>query len=177
MQFSSGGRSATFTIAATDTRAAFSVARLLIQSGSVAGTIQFTVESLRAGASILPAPSSPVGTAVVPPAAAVIRGVEVRRTSGGFDLIATGATTTRELSRMLVRFRPPAGATLQTSAVTIELTDAARAWFQSDGSAQYGGLFTLTTPFSFVGGPSAIESVGVVLANSAGSSQEASGKY
>ncbi len=177
VQFSSGGRSTTFTIGANDTRAVFSVGRLLIQSGSVAGSIQFTVESLRAGGSTLPAPSSPIGTVEIPAAAAVIRSVEVRRNSGGFDLLVTGATTTRELSRMVVRFRPPAGATLRTADATIDLTDAARRWFQNAGSAQYGGLFTVTTPFSFIGGPSAIESVGVVLGNSAGSSQEASGQY
>jgi hypothetical protein len=177
VQFSSGGRSITFTIEANDTRAAFSVPRLLIQSGSVAGTIQFTVESLRAGTSTLLSPSAPIGTAQIPAAATVIRGVEVRRTSGGFELVVTGATTTRELTRAVVRFRPPAGATLQTTDVTIELADAAKAWFQSGGSTQYGGQFTLTVPFSFVGGPSAIESVGVTLGNSAGSSQEASGPY
>jgi hypothetical protein len=177
VQFSSGGRSVSFTIAANDTRAAFSIPRLLIQSGSVAGTINFTVESLRAGSSTLPSPSSPIGTAQVPPAAAVVQSVEVRRSSGGFDLVVKGATTTRELARMIVHFRPPAGATLQTSEVTIELGDAAKGWFQSAGSAQYGGLFAVTVPFSFVGGPSAIESIGVVVANSVGSSQEGSGPY
>ncbi|HTK75119.1 MAG TPA: putative Ig domain-containing protein, partial [Gemmataceae bacterium] len=177
VQFSSGGRSASFTIAANDTRAAFSVPRLLIQSGSVAGTIQFTVESLRAGSSTLPAPSSPIGTAQIPASAAVVRTMEVRRSSGGFDLVVSGASTTRELARAIVRFRPPAGATLQTTELTIELADAARGWFQSSGSTQYGGQFTLTIPFTFVGGPSAIESVAVVLANNAGSSQEVAGPY
>src|SRR5262249_6368208 len=79
VQSSSGGRSATFTIAANDTRATFSVPQLMIQSGSVAGSIQFTVESLRAGTSPLPAPTDPIATALIAPAAAVVRGVEVRR--------------------------------------------------------------------------------------------------
>jgi hypothetical protein len=177
VQFSSGGRSIPFTIAANDTRAVFAVTRLLIQSGSVAGSIQFTVDSLRAGSAPLPSPSSPIGAVDVPPAPAVIRSVEVRRRSGGFDLLVTGAVTTRELTRMVVRFRAPAGATLETSSATIDLGEAARRWFQNVGSAPYGGLFTVTTPFSFVGGPSAIESVGVVLANGAGSSTEAFAQF
>ena len=132
---------------------------------------------MRAGATTLPSPTSPIGTAQVPPASAVVQSVEVRRSSGGFDLVVSGATTTRELARMIVRFRPPAGATLQTPEVTIELTEPAKGWFQSAGSMQYGGLFSITVPFTFVGGPSAIESIGVVLANSVGSSQEGSGPY
>ena len=177
IQFSSGGRSIPFTIAANDTRAVFTVARLLIQSGSVAGSIQFTVDSLRGGNAPLPSPSSPIGAASIPPAPAVIRSVEVRRSSSGFDLLVTGAVTTRELSRMVVRFRPPAGATLQTSSATIDLAEAARRWFQNAGSAPYGGLFTVTTPFSFVGATPAIESLGVVLENSTGSSPEAVAQF
>jgi hypothetical protein len=177
VQFSSGGRSTTFTIAANDTRAVFSVPRLLIQSGSVAGAIQFTAESLRAGAATLPNPSGPIGATQVPATAAVVRSVEVRRTSGGFDVVVVGATTTRELASVIVRFRPPAGATLQTGELTVELAEAARAWFQASGSTQFGGQFTLTLPFSFVGGPSAIEAVAVILANNMGSSQEISGPY
>jgi hypothetical protein len=177
VQFSSGGRSATFTIAANDTRATFSVPRMMIQSGSVAGAIQFTVESLRAGTSTLPNPTEPIGSAQVPAAAAVVRTVEVRRTTGGFDLLVVGATTTRELAQMIVRFRPPPGATLQTPEVTVELGEAARAWFQAAGSTQFGGQFTVTLPFSFVGGPSAIEAVTVILSNNVGASQEVSGPY
>jgi hypothetical protein len=177
VQFSSGGRSVTFTIAANDTRATFSVPRLLIQSGSVAGTLQFTVESLRAGNDTLPNPTAPIGSAQVPAAVAIVQTVEVRRTSGGFDLVVVGATTTRELANMTVRFRPPAGATLQTTEVNVPLSDPAKAWFQGNGSAQYGGQFSITLPFTFVGGPSAIESVGVVLSNNVGVSPEVSGPY
>ena len=177
VQFSTGGRSTTFTIAANDTRAVFPMPRLLMQSGSVAGAIQFTVESLRAGAATLPNPEGPIGSAQVPAASAVVRSVEVRRTTGGFEVSVMGASTTRELARMVVRFRPPAGTTLQTSEVTVDLAEAARAWFQAGNSMQFGGQFTVTLPFSFVGGPSAIEAVSVILANALGSSQEVSGPY
>src|SRR5207302_6145849 len=44
VQFSSGGRSANFTIPANATHAAFSASQFAIQAGSVAGTIEFTVE-------------------------------------------------------------------------------------------------------------------------------------
>src|SRR5207237_10881614 len=60
VQFSSGGRPATFTIPANDTHATFSVPRLAMQSGSVAGTIQFTVEALKAGTVTLPNPTAPL---------------------------------------------------------------------------------------------------------------------
>jgi hypothetical protein len=177
VQFSSGGRSATFTIAANDTRATFSVPRLMMQTGSVAGTIQFTVESLRAGSETLQTPPGPIGTASLPPSAAVVRTLEVRRTSGGFELVVVGASTTRELARAVVRFRPSAGASLQTSEFTLQLTEIARGWFTGTGSAQYGGQFTLTLPFTFGSSPASIESVTVILANGVGSSAEASSPY
>jgi hypothetical protein len=177
VQFSTGGRSVTFTIAANDTQATFSVSRLLLQSGSVAGALQFTVESLRAGNDTLPNPTSPIGSAQIPASAAVVRTVEVLRSTDGFNLVVVGASTTRELTSMTVRFRPPAGATLQTTEVTVPLTDPAKGWFQGSGSAQYGGQFTITLPFTFVGGASSIESVGVTLTNSVGPSQETSGPY
>ena len=45
------------------------------------------------------------------------------------------------------------------------------------GSTPYGGQFTVTLPFSFTGGTVTLDSVGVVLTNSIGSSPEMSTPY
>ena len=176
IQFSSGGRSVAFTIPANATHAVFA-GPLAVQSGSVAGTIQFTVESLTAGQLSLPAPGAPVLTAQVTSAAPVLRTVIVTRATDAFSVQIVGLSNTRELASATVRFVPSAGSNVQTSAVTIPLAEAAGAWFGSAGSDAYGGQFTLTLPFSVSSGTAALDSVVVVLTNQVGSSQEATAPY
>ena len=62
VQFSTGGRSAAFTIPANATHATFTGAQLAVQSGSVTGSIKFSVESLQAGNTALPPPDSAART-------------------------------------------------------------------------------------------------------------------
>jgi hypothetical protein len=176
VQFSSGGRSAAFTIAANATHATFAVPQLALQSGSVAGSIQVAVDSLAAGSVPLPATGMPAPTAQVP-AGAFIKSVSVTRTPGGFTVQIVGLSTSRELTGATVRFLPSTGATLPTTEATVPLNDPAKAWFQSAGSTAYGGQFTLTLPFSIVGGTVPLDSVAVTLTNSAGSSQEVAAPY
>jgi hypothetical protein len=177
VQFSSGGRSATFTIPANDTHAAFSVARLALQSGSVAGTIQLSVEGLRAGTVSLPTSVSPLQTSQLGPAAAFIRSVTVTRGSSGFEVQVVGLSTTREVTAATVRFRPVAGSAVPITEATVPLADAARSWFQTPGSAQYGGQFTVNLPFTIVGPSLTLDSVVVILTNGVGSSAEVSAPY
>jgi hypothetical protein len=176
VQFSSGGRSAAFTIPANATHATFAVPQLGLQSGSVAGLIQVTVDSLAAGSVPLPVTGTPAPTAQVPPGA-FIKSVSVTRTADGFTVQVVGLSTSRELTGATVRFRPTAGATLPTTETTIPLSDPAKSWFQSAGSTAYGGQFTLTLPFSIVGGAVPLDSVTVTLTNSAGASQEVAAPY
>jgi hypothetical protein len=176
VQFSSGGRSVAFTIPLNATHAAFA-GPLAIQSGSVAGTIRFTVDSLAAGSVPVAAPSAAVLTAQVASAAPVVRSVTVMRGTDGFSLQIVGLSNTRELASATVRFVPGTGSNIQTSQVTIPLSAAAGAWFSNAGSNAYGGQFTLTLPFTVTGGPAALDSVVVVLTNQMGASQEASTPY
>jgi hypothetical protein len=97
--------------------------------------------------------------------------------AGEFEVAIVGLSTTREVTQAKVSFRPSAGSNLQTQDVTVPLTDAAKAWFASGGSAAYGGQFTLTLPFSIVGGTNVLDSVTVVLTNGVGSSAEAGAAY
>ena len=85
-----------------------------------------------------------------------------------------GLSTTREVTQATVRFHPSPGSNLQTDQVTVPLTEAAKAWFASGGSAAYGGQFTLTLPFAITGGAT-LDSVAVTLTNTAGVSAEVSG--
>jgi hypothetical protein len=130
------------------------------------------VDSLQAGGAPFTAPGS-LATAQVAPAAATVRSVAVNRTSSGFEVQVIGLSDTRELSAATVRF---SGASLGTTEVTVPLTDAAKTWFASTGSNAYGGQFTLTLPFT-INGTVSLDSVAVVLTNSAGTSQQVSAPY
>jgi len=173
IQFSTGGRSVAFTIPPNGTRATFSQPQVAVQTGSVAGTLQFTIDSLQAGGAPATAPGSPVATAQVAPAAAAIRTVAVNRTANGFEVQVIGLSDTRELSAATVLF---SGASLGTTQVTVPLTDAAKTWFAGTGSSGYGGQFTLTLPFT-INGTVSLDSVAVVLTNSVGTSQQVSAPY
>jgi hypothetical protein len=177
IQFSTGGRSAGFTIAANSTHATFDAPQLALQTGSVAGTISVTMESLQTGGTAVTVPAGVARTVQVDAGAPVIRSVAVNHISGGFEVAIVGVTTTRELAQATVRFTAAAGTSVQTPQATVQLGDAARAWFQGPDSAAYGGQFTLTIPFTVTGGTNALSSVAVVLGNGAGASPESSAQY
>ncbi len=176
VQFSTGGRSATFTIPPNGTQATFGVPQFGVQTGSVAGTTTISIVSLQAGGASLSIPdgsSQTVQVSAVPP---IITTMAIVHIANGFQLQITGAANTRDLTQVGVTFQPSAGANLQTSQLTIPLTDTANGWFQSSSSAQYGGQFTLTVPFNFTGSVS-LSSVSAVLTSSAGNSAPASAGY
>jgi hypothetical protein len=176
IQFSTGGRTATFTIPANATQAAFGASQFAVQTGSVAGTITLTVVSLQAGGSSLPVPDGLLQTVQVNPSPPVIGAIALVHTSGGIELQISGVTDTRELTQVSVAFQPASGTTLQTSQITVPLTAAANAWFQGSSAAPFGGQFSLTLPFTFTGSVS-LSSVSAVLSNTAGDSAAASANY
>ncbi len=173
IQFSAGGRTATFTIPANATQADFGSSQFAVQTGSVAGTITINVVSLQAGGSSLPIPDGLSQTVQVNPVPPVIATIALVQTAGGIQVQITGVTDTRELTQVSVAFQPAPGTTLQTSQLTVPLTTGANAWFQSSSSAPFGGQFSLTLPFTFTGSVS-LSSVSAVLSNSVGDSTAAS---
>ena len=98
-------------------------------------------------------------------------------TPGGFELRITGYSTSRQLTRALVQLTPSPGSNLQTTQLTIPLSDLASNWYQSAASKLFGSQFTLVLPFTIQGTASGIGSVSVSLANDEGSSQPMSVKF
>jgi large repetitive protein len=176
IQFSTGGRGATFTIPANSTQATFSAAPLAVQTGSVEGAITISVASLAANGASLPLPgglSETVQVAAYPPA---IQSIALVQSAGGIQLQIVGVADTRELTQVTVSFQPASGTTLETTQFTVSLAAAASAWFSSSNAAAYGGQFSLMLPFSFSGNVS-LSSVSAVLSSSVGSSLTASANY
>lgn len=174
IQFSTGGRSVPFTIPAGQTQAVFRVAELGIQTGTTAGTITL--------AAALQAAGGPVNcncqlnqTITIPRTAPVISAVRSTRTANGFSVVITGFSTTREATQGLFRF---AGTNnLGTTELTVPLTTTFSAYFQSPASAETGGQFTLTIPFTVQGDTSSVNSVTVTLTNSTGTSQPVTASF
>jgi hypothetical protein len=172
IQFSTGGRTATFTIPANATQATFTASQFAVQTGSVAGTISLNVVSLQAAGSSLPIPNGLLQTVQINPGPPVIGAIALVQISGGIQVQITGITDTRELTQVTVAFQPTSGTSLQTSQITVPLTTAANAWFQSSSAAPFGGQFSLTLPFTFTGSVS-LSSVSAVLSNTVGDSAAA----
>src|SRR5690606_17048395 len=112
------GRTATFTIPAGSTEATFAVPSLAVQTGTVAGTITLTT-ALTLNGQPVTCDCAMTRTIRIAPAAPTISDLRVSRTAGGFNVIITGFSTTREVTQAAFRF---GGANLQTTEVTVPLT-------------------------------------------------------
>jgi hypothetical protein len=174
VQFATGGRTVRFTIPAGTSTAMFSIPQMAFQTGTVAGTITLDL-------SVQPAGGQVIATATrvlhINRTAPVMRNVLLVPTAGGFELHITGYSTPRQLTRADVQLTPSPGSNLQTTRLTIPLTDLASNWYQSAASRLFGSQFTLILPFTIQGNASGIDSVSVSLANDEGSSQPMTVKF
>ena len=174
IQFPTGGRTVSFTIPAGSATAVFSVSQMALQTGTVAGTITLNL-TLQSAKGEVTATSS--RTLHVLAAVPVTRTLQVVYTAGGFELHITGYSTPCQLTQAVVQLTPSAGSNLQTTQLTIALTDLAASWYQSAASGRFGSQFTLVLPFTIQGSAAGIDSVGVSLVNNQGSSPGISSKY
>jgi hypothetical protein len=158
----------TFTIPAGQTNAQFPLDPLRFQVGTVAGQVQLQTTFTPAGGQPTPGPTI---TVTIPRAAPVITAASLTQGTGGFSLTVEGFSNTREVSSMTLQFNPAPGSSLETTTVTVPVTAAFNAWYNSVGSQPFGGGFRLTLPLTVTGELSAVESVVVRLTNSVGESQ------
>ncbi len=176
VQFTSGGRSADFTIPAGTTQAVFGSSALGVQTGTVAGTITITLQLLAAGADVTPTPA-PTKVLKIGATVPVISSATLTSTSTGFNLVLIGYSTTREVTGATVHLVAATGQTLATSDFTIPLTSVFPAWYQSTASIQYGSQFSLTLPFTVQSATNAIASLTVTLTNTQGTSTVANATF
>jgi len=172
IQFLNGLRTIDFRIPANTRRAIFgtSAQEIRLQTGSLAGTITI-VAQINTGKFDLTRGTPPVAVMNLPVAAPVIRTVEfVARASKSFELVITGAVTSRTLSRFTFKFTPKTGAKLQTTTLTADVSRNFETWFQSANSRPYGGQFRASLVFDLTADFGAIESIEVAAVNSLGTS-------
>ena len=176
IQFSSGGRIVNFTIPANAMHALFPVTPIAFQTGTAAGTIGLDFTAQSDGDGLSTAGLSRLVT--VAPAVSVIRSATVLKTTTGFQVQVVGFSNTRELDNISFHFTPASGQSLQTTDVTVNLSDTANQWFASEASAQFGGQFLLILPFTIQQGSwGQIGSAEVRIQNAQGSSDTVTAKF
>jgi len=171
IQFSTGGRTASFTIPARATAAIFAASAIAFQTGTVSGTITLNVTSNLPGAG----PASSIAIASDVP---VIQNTTVSTSASGFQIQVSGFSNTRELVSAIFHFTAITGKNIQTADLTVPLSTAGSTWFASNTSAQFGGQLLLAVPFTIQqGAQSTIASVTVTLNNGHGASQPATTSF
>jgi hypothetical protein len=170
VQFTTGGRTITFQIPAGASQAQFPGSTPGVQTGTVAGTITLTLTVAAAGVDITPTPA-PTQVLTIAKSAPAITSATVTPTSGGFNLVLVGYSTTRDMVSAAVTFAPVSGVTLSSnSAPPISLGPIFTTWYQSSASAPFGSMFSLEIPFTIQNGTNPLASVSITLTNSQGTS-------
>ena len=162
-----------FTVAPNSTTPVFATP-LLLQTGTVASTIQLNVKLTSGGTDITPA-NATVRSVRVDRLAPKIVSITRTSTASGFNLEIVGYSTTREVTQRTFQFTTSGGGAPLSA--TVQLTDAAKTWFQSSPSTASGGQFKLTQPFTLQGTVGNITSVSVTLSNAQGTSVPATANF
>lgn len=171
VQFGTSGRTVSFTIAAGTTAASFSgKSSVPVLTGTVAGTITVTLAITAQGQDITPTPAPSTSTSVtanVP----FVQLVQLQQASGGFNVLVSGFSTTRDMVSGNFHFAPSSNATLAATDVPVQLGAAFTTWYSNSASNATGSQFLLTVPFTTQNGPPVdIIAVTVTLTNSKGTS-------
>jgi hypothetical protein len=143
IKFSSGGRSAPFTIASGSTSTS-----LALQAGTVSGTITVTLSGLKAGGlDVTPSPAPTANTAISA-SAPVITKATVSRSGSTLTIQIQGYATSREVTQATFIFGAAQGQTLQTGQFTVPLDTLFSTWYTDAGNAQFRSIrcFPLGTP-------------------------------
>jgi len=174
LQFSTGGRSPTFTLAAGSTRAEFS-----LQTGTVAGAIRINATLEAAGVDVTPV-AAVACTITLARRVPAVTEVGIGYTATGFNLSITGYSTPRQVTEARFRFLPrpeynwaPIEIVIPAETIAGKFSD----WYRSSASAQFGSQFTLLQPFRVDQNLHTVGSVYVSLRNQEGLSAEQSASF
>jgi hypothetical protein len=165
IQFSTGGTTLTFVVAANST----AVPPIQLQAGTVAGTIVVTPVLTAGGANVTPATLLPV-TIVVPAVVPSITAATLTRSGNQLTVVMDGFSNTREMVQATFHFTGANGAAIDTPDITLPVATLFSGWFGSAPSDPYGSMFSYTQIFNISDGASNIGSVQITLTNGVGDS-------
>jgi hypothetical protein len=168
IQFSTGGRTQTFTIPANST----TTPTIQLQSGTDAGAITVTLTLIAGGQVITPASVVPV-VINLPAAPPVVTSMTLTRSGDTLTANIMGYSNTRDLAQATFTFTGANGDAITDPQVVIPATALFTAWFGNATSQQYGSTFLYTQEFNLNNAATSIGSVAVTLTNSTGTSTSA----
>ena len=169
IQFSTGGRTAHFTVPPGTTTAVFPASIFALATGTVAGKITLALTFQAAGQDVTPTPA-PIRAIDIPAQAPVVTKLAASHTGTGIEVVVTGFSNSRDMATATFQFQAAAGTNLQTSQVAIPVDQLFAAWFNDPNSVQFGSQFTFTQPFTISGNAAGITGVTVTLTNKEGTS-------
>ncbi|HZI51512.1 MAG TPA: putative Ig domain-containing protein [Terriglobia bacterium] len=161
VQFSTGGRSVSFTVPANSTNAVFP-SPLLLVSGTVAGTVTIT-GSIQNGPSGFPLIST--GIDATPPQTT---NVVATRINGGLSVRVIGFSPDRSVGEVNYAFDVRVNSAIQTVNLARSVTTEFATWYQNPASSAYGSAFRLEQLFGVGGDTMSIEAVTITLRNALG---------
>jgi sugar lactone lactonase YvrE len=165
IQFSTGGRTYSYTVAANST----SVPPVQLQAGTDAGTITITAKLMADGVDVTPTGLAPL-VIVVPPAVPLLSGTTITASGNTLTVVVHGFSNTREVSSAVFDFTAATGDTLATTTLTVPATTVFSTWYGDQRSIPYGSTFTYTQTFDTSADAKTVGSVKVTLTNSVGTS-------
>ena len=178
VQFSTGGRTVSFTIPANQAAATFATGtqEVLFQTGTVAGTITLSpsFQSEIGGFDVTPDPAPELAFTVARDAPELL---SLQITNIGDVLFAvqiTGFATSRTVNELSFQFAAAPGSDLTTSSISANVETPFRSWYQGTQSSGFGSQFTATVNFNVDGDIASIDSVSVTATNEAGVSSPVS---
>ena len=166
IQFSTGGRTLSFTVPAGSTTAP----QVALQTGTVAGTITVTLTLTAGGVDVTPPGLAPI-TLVIAPGVPVITSVTFSNNSQGqVTVVISGFSNTRDMNQAEFIFTGTGASSLREGKVDVSVPGMFSTWYGSSDSDQYGSEFTYTQNFQLSKPDQGITGVAVTLANSVGTS-------
>ena len=179
IQFSTGGRNASFRIPKGRTEAIFpgNLMANPFLTGTVAGTITASATfATEAGSVDITPDTIPEVVFTVTKAAPLLRSMTLGSTGQGrFSVLVTGFATSRTVSQLQIAFAGVTGADITTPNLTADVSDPFTLYYGSNQSANFGSLFTATVVFDVNEGEfEDLSTVTITAANELGQSNPVS---
>jgi len=167
VQFATGGRTFSFTMPPNTTQTPL----VLLQAGTISGTISVSLQLTASGINVTPPNLAPIAI-IVPKVAPTVSAVTFSTSGDTLTVVVTGYSSTREIQSATFSFTPAMGASLAEKSITVPASTLFGTWYTTPESAQYGSSFTYTQLFTLSGPATAVGGVGVTLTNTIGTSTE-----
>lgn len=183
IQFASGGRTLNFKIPANSTQALFSgnATTMALQTGTTAGNIVITPAfAMQGGFDLTPSSPNALTLTIQRSAPQLLNASISAQTLSSFTVVLNGYSTTRAIRQLDIQIAPRQGQNLSVTHLTIDVSSASSAWFQSAASQGFGGSFLVAIPFNLSNGNTTddlvrlLQSLSITATNDVGASSAVS---